>query len=531
MAMWVNAFIFMGTATFLFAAETCKPKSCLGKPNSQEKPVCGSDGITYPNRCVFGNARCQNQNLTLIKRGPCKHQKTCREQTKFLAETHHYDLNLECRLDGSYGSSQCYPHSGFCWCVAPNGTPVPFTSVKYRDATTKALCGKKKSKRRSPVKKNRNVPCKSSDKSLFNSHLIGLFQTEWQRFHSTQFPGNDTVVLNWKFDHLDASRDGKLQRIEYRDLRRMIKKFVKPKRCAKNFFKSCDLNSDQDIERQEWTDCLARNSMDDGRGSNTSDDSEDQEDLEEQAPSSRSPPHGVLSQDGGSLPNYDDDSSEIKDEEPANCLSDRETALAESTQAQSYIPKCTSDGRYQKIQCYESTGYCWCVNEDTGKNIPGTSVKNETPKCDILQPSMRPMKGCPEKKKLVFLKDLMEFLQKKINTSSAYNDLTWKGPNEEQIAKLSFVMFDTNKNKILDRNERKYFKEMMINVKKLSKCGKKLPRYCDINKDRQISMTEWLLCLNVQNASVSSFNIVNQVKNVTSSRAGKKNPLNMLKAD
>lgn len=67
-----------------------------------------------------------------------------------------------------------------------------------------------------------------------------------------------------------------------------------------------------------------------------------------------------------------------------------------------------------QVQCYKSAGYCWCVNEDTGKNIPGTSVKNQTPKCDYVSSISRPMKGCPEEKKIKFLKELMNFLQVKM---------------------------------------------------------------------------------------------------------------------
>lgn len=69
---------------------------------------------------------------------------------------------------------------------------------------------------------------------------------------------------------------------------------------------------------------------------------------------------------------------------------------------------------FLQIQCYKSAGYCWCVHEDTGKNIPGTSVKNGTPKCDQLTIVSRPMKGCPDDKKRMFLKDLMQFLQSRM---------------------------------------------------------------------------------------------------------------------
>jgi hypothetical protein len=94
---------------------------------------------------------------------------------------------------------------------------------------------------------------------------------------------------------------------------------------------------------------------------------------------------------------------------------------------------------------------------------------------------------------------------------------------EEQAATWSFVDFDKNKNKMLDRNEWKIFKEIVSKEKNLRKCGKKLPRYCDINKDRNISMTEWLDCLNVQQEAAVTVPV--------SSRTGKKNPLDVLMED
>lgn len=37
-----------------------------------------------------------------------------------------------------------------------------------------------------------------------------------------------------------------------------------------------------------------------------------------------------------------------------------------------YVPQCKEDGSYEKKQCHGSTGYCWCVDEQTGKEITGT---------------------------------------------------------------------------------------------------------------------------------------------------------------
>lgn len=119
-----------------------------------------------------------------------------------------------------------------------------------------------------------------------------------------------------------------------------------------------------------------------------------------------------------------DDSGEPRDDDFTDCLSDRQAVLNEQRSENMYVPDCTPDGRYQKIQCYKSVGYCWCVHEDTGKNIPGTSVKNATPKCDQMPLPSRPMKGCPEPKKSVFLKDLMEFLHTRMITGTNDTNIT-----------------------------------------------------------------------------------------------------------
>lgn len=81
-----------------------------------------------------------------------------------------------------------------------------------------------------------------------------------------------------------------------------------------------------------------------------------------------------------------------------------------------HVPICTPDGRFQRVQCYDSI--CWCANEETGETLNGTSVKNRLPQCDAIYPVTRAMKGCPNDVKIVFLKDLKEFLKTKIIAGS-----------------------------------------------------------------------------------------------------------------
>lgn len=77
-----------------------------------------------------------------------------------------------------------------------------------------------------------------------------------------------------------------------------------------------------------------------------------------------------------------------------DCLTDRRSVLEDErqhSQEKFYVPACTPDGRYHRVQCY--SGYCWCVYQDTGKPIPGTSSKNHTPNCNPVPTPSRPMKG------------------------------------------------------------------------------------------------------------------------------------------
>jgi Secreted protein acidic and rich in cysteine Ca binding region. len=51
---------------------------------------------------------------------------------------------------------------------------------------------------------------------------------------------------------------------------------------------------------------------------------------------------------------------------------------------------------------------------------------------------------------------------------------------------------------VLERKEWKNFRALVSSKPQLRRCGKRLPRYCDVNNDRKISITEWLNCLSTQ---------------------------------
>ncbi|ETM56657.1 hypothetical protein L914_00408 [Phytophthora nicotianae] len=65
--------------TINYNGESCIPQPC---PYTYA-PVCGSDGQTHDNLCLFANARCQHQTLTVIHEGECDvdTQITCETMT------------------------------------------------------------------------------------------------------------------------------------------------------------------------------------------------------------------------------------------------------------------------------------------------------------------------------------------------------------------------------------------------------------------------------------------------------------------
>ncbi|XP_073845963.1 SPARC related modular calcium binding-like protein magu isoform X2 [Musca autumnalis] len=582
---------------------------------SKGRPVCGTDDQTYPTRCHLLRVQCSGHQVSLKYRGPCK---ACAEAREYaLKRRNKYPPKFipRCKPDGTYAPIQCLMDKG-CWCSDPMGTPINNTSVR----TGKPNCREfgKANVRRSPPRNNggnRKRPCTQDDRAMFNGHLIRVFQSEYIRSKSAQYqrdrkssapldnftPPSDTEVMEWKFSQLDVNRNQMLDKNEYRELKKLVKRAVKPKRCGRAFGKFCDVDSDERLSRLEWNSCLSKdgsnrhllimgqkhNNNNSHHNNNTkhrknnnilhsntaypstinTNNNNQQQQQHSTATSSSSTstssqqqhhhlnnniPHhhnnnnnhqnrfrpdsyednesnGAAADndedsssqhldydDGDDYEETDDDGSSTifpsiyilkpptemsppkESDSESDCLADQAAALEEKKFGYNlyYVPDCTPDGRFQRIQCYNSTPYCWCVNEDTGKTIQGTWVKHRRPQCDSFYTATRAMKGCPEEKKVVFLKDLKEFLKTKIITGAyaGVNTTNWSS-EEERIATLSFVILDKNKNSAFEKKEWKAFRELVNTVNNLRKCGRKLPRYCDVDNDKKITLSEWITCL------------------------------------
>ncbi|XP_032590366.1 SPARC-related modular calcium-binding protein 2 isoform X3 [Drosophila grimshawi] len=474
-----------------------------GECDESEGPVCGTDDQTYPTRCHLQRVQCSGHQVSLKHRGNCKgclgalqyaHRESARNPKIFIPR---------CRNDGNYAAMQCLGDTG-CWCSDSSGNPIKNTST--RRGRPKCAVYRRNNRRRSPTRlfsldaeaanssdgggNGGHRPCSKADRRAFNNHLIEVFRSEQVRSGQPQAAGaNDDSVLDWKFAQLDANANQVLERQEVRELKKLVKRAVKPKRCGRAFGKYCDVNKDDNLSRVEWSNCLAK--------------------------------------DASQLLNAKpEEATNNESEGDANCWTDREVAREEQRHGGNrsfYVPECMSDGRYKRVQCYSS--FCWCVHEETGKNIPGT-FGQKRPQCDEVSAANRPMKGCTEPRKTQFLKELKEFLNTNILPSSntGRNSTMWKS-EDERIATLSFVFLDKNKNKSWERKEWKVFRDLVTNASNLSKCGKKMPRYCDVNGDKKISLSEWVNCLQSHRMETTTTAKPAQSNETATSRLLGSNPL------
>lgn len=497
------------------SSDTCSSRvaACDENAANTRRAVCGTDGRTYSSKCQLMKAQCAGAPVAVSRKGPCtESQSSCLIAMRYALNSHTGSRSPyipRCRADGTYAAVQCAPSgtAAGCWCVTPDGKPLPDTGVRNgRPDCTRS--GKSHARRRSSVRGQRNKrSCTRTDRALFNGNLIKIFSGEYERARSDDGATsvNSRVVAEWKFKELDRDKSDSLQKSEYRGLRRLVKKVVKPKRCARAWARGCDGDGDGEIARAEWTGCLLTNPEPPARDYEDSGPEAEPDYTEEEPPPD---PSAVLP--GIMRNSFAPDGSEAesrREDEANDCLTDRQAVLDEQKAggAVLYVPECTGDGRYARAQCYRSTGYCWCVHQDTGKPIPGSSVKDRRPDCDAAPQHSSPMRGCPEPMKTNFLRELISFLISKmassINGTGPGEMVKWGASKEEQAATWTYVMLDKDKDKALERREWKAFHQLIHNVESLWKCGRKLPRYCDVNHDNKISITEWMACLEVTQAS------------------------------
>ncbi|XP_034051094.1 SPARC-related modular calcium-binding protein 1 isoform X2 [Thalassophryne amazonica] len=217
--------------------------------------------------------------------------------------------------------------------------------------------------------------------------------------------------------------------------------------------------------------------------------------------------------------NKQNSSTSRRQEKVPSCDQERQSALDEARQNPReaiFIPDCGPGGLYKAVQCHQSTGYCWCVLVDTGRPIPGTSTRYQTPECDNAARSWvsdtedpfqgRDLTGCPEGKKVEFITSLLDALTtdmvQAINSPAPSGGGRFAEPDpshtlEERAVHWYFTQLDNNGSHDINKKELKPFKRYLKKKAKPKKCARKFTDYCDLNKDRAISLPEMKGCLGI----------------------------------
>jgi SPARC-related modular calcium-binding protein len=181
------------------------------------------------------------------------------------------------------------------------------------------------------------------------------------------------------------------------------------------------------------------------------------------------------------------------------------------------VPKCRDDGSYAPIQCLDNNG-CWCVNGQ-GKPIQNTHTKHGRPNCAGKGSQKRsspgsnsaPRKKCSPNDRVTFNTGLVSiFHTEHIKSRGSIGII-----GDHQVVEWKFKLLDLNKNNILEKSEYQGLKKIAKTVSTLSspcsttsltkppslqvvkpkRCGRRFGKYCDTNKDFNISREEFHQCL------------------------------------
>ncbi|XP_041656523.1 SPARC-related modular calcium-binding protein 1-like isoform X2 [Cheilinus undulatus] len=226
---------------------------------------------------------------------------------------------------------------------------------------------------------------------------------------------------------------------------------------------------------------------------------------------------------------------------PQTCERERASLLSQVhsnwQEEERFIPECTADGRYNPAQCYAATGYCWCVQVDSGRPLPGTSARNRIPECSGAEetPSDRrfrekPLSGCPGARKKQFLQSLVQALQleaehtgslsphRALNTPpstipspslitpsssltlatvSPAAPETMDSSRPEDALRWHFIQLDVDSSGVLSEREARPFRQFLRRRLKPRRCAKKFSQYCDRDGDRGLTLEELRVCLSL----------------------------------
>uniref|UniRef100_A0A674IHU2 SPARC related modular calcium binding 1 n=1 Tax=Terrapene triunguis TaxID=2587831 RepID=A0A674IHU2_9SAUR len=187
---------------------------------------------------------------------------------------------------------------------------------------------------------------------------------------------------------------------------------------------------------------------------------------------------------------------------PPSCEQERLEALEEIQRHQqegTFVPECEGDGTYKPVQCHQATGYCWCMQADTGRPVPGTSTRSVS-NCESDAAAKSAEMGS------LFRDRALPGGEGAWGTTNGLGTLTsmgsWGGGSgspatclEERAARWHFVRLDKDFSAGLSERELRPLKLYVKQHTRPKRCARKFLEYCDLDANRLVSLPELRGCL------------------------------------
>ncbi|CAB4056063.1 unnamed protein product [Lepeophtheirus salmonis] len=401
-------------------------------------------------RTQLDKASCRNRDLRVGYRGECFSVKErCFEERRSAMKTSNESgiaiFIPKCHPNGNYVNVQCHYGTGYCWCVNEVGKPVPGSSVRYK----KPKCNKKKAPRKRTRRGKKGTRKKTCKTNLFSKEL---------------------------------------------------KSMSRNKQCAVTFWRYCDMNNDKKMTPTEWNTCLGVDVNVSFRLFLSLNAKEDPLKQRQDSVKAKEKPSFVKSPSilNSGRQTMDTSRGDNSNQKAKGCRQGRSKTSSLGSE-DAFVPECTSNGKYQRVQCFTSTGYCWCADEEKQEhqyqNHPLILFRRGELGRNVLSHKRRSFK-----------KNLIQIF--KILYSRSHQAHNEHAANlNKKIVQWQFNAMDRNRDGLLSKKE---LKSLRVKIKKdhrLKRCGKRLPIHCDIDQSNSISLSEWEICIGVEEESSQSSSI------------------------
>ncbi|KHN80898.1 Sparc-related modular calcium-binding protein 1 [Toxocara canis] len=224
--------------------------------------------------------------------------------------------------------------------------------------------------------------------------------------------------------------------------------------------------------------------------------------------------------------------------ESLRCLLERSfqqnLAAEKLNSSEIFIPECNaSDGSYANVQCHKSTGYCWCVTR-MGRPLPSTSIRNARPNCQLAYTPKVERRSHRKSNRESLVNDVCSTLDRSTFNANLFQlfkneyeraadpegDLTIA--LDKRIISWKFGELDTNNDEVLSTKEIVGFRRLVRKLAQPKACARKFPRYCDLDKNKEISSREWTTCLGLD--LTTSYGMFNALRSNSSTNHASATP-------